>query len=41
MITDDEKKVDSGDDDVYLECDPKLECFDSCKWILPSGKECE
>ena len=40
MIPNDKEKLDPGDDDVMLYCDPKFNCINSCKWILPDGEEC-
>ena len=41
MVSEDKKDVWMGDDDVDLNCDPRLECIDSCKWILPNEQTCE
>ena len=40
MVSESEKRVYSGAENVYLECDTNTNCVNKCTWELPDGKTC-
>ena len=40
MISESEKRVYSGEENVYLGCDIHTDCVFHCEWHLPDGKIC-